>query len=84
MKYSYILHTPEKNIKIADADLTIGEKQISLPPYTVTVKTEKAGGYLLTNVIVQTENEADVYLSLMGEGDAEFYSFQAPCREIRG
>ena len=61
MKYSYILHTPEKNIKIADADFAIGEKQIPLAPYTVTVKTEEKGGYLLTNVTVRTEKEADVY-----------------------
>ena len=83
MKYSYILHTPEKNIKIANADLTIGEKQFCLDAYTVTVKTEKAGGYLLTNVTVQAENEADVYLSLMGEGEAELYSFAGLCKDER-
>ena len=83
MKYSYILHTPEKNIKIADADLAIGEKLFSLDAYTATVKTEDVGGYLLTNVTVQAEKEADVYLSLMGEGEAELYSFAGLCKDER-
>ena len=72
MTYSYILHTPEKNIKIADVCpfCEAGERVIDLPPYAVKVSATKKNGYQLLELTVSAKQEADVYLSLMGEGEA--------------
>ncbi len=85
MNYSYILHTPEKNIKITEALplFEVGEKKIALAPYSAEISTKDKNGYTVVEVTVSAENDADVYLSLMGEGDAEFYSFAGLCKNER-
>ena len=85
MTYSYILHTPEKNIKIADVCpfCEDGERVIDLPPYAVKVSATKKNGYQLLELTVSAKQEADVYLSLMGEGEAELYSFAGLCKDER-
>ncbi len=85
MQYSYILHTPEKNIKIAEALplFEVGEKKIEISPYSVEISAKAKNGYTVVEVTVSAENDADVYLSLAGEGNAEFYSFAGLCKNER-
>ena len=86
MKYSYILHTPEKNIVIMDqvnpfepADT----KNLVIAPYSVQITSQEKGGCCLTEITVSSDTEEKVYLSVYGEGDAEFYSFAKYCEDER-
>ena len=79
MNYSYILHTPEKLIKI-DENIALfeekGEKTYDIAPFSVSKKVTENGIYRIIELTVSSENDAEVYLSLMGEGEAKFFSFQ--------
>ena len=79
MNYSYILHTPEKLIKI-DENIALfeekGEKTYDIAPFSVYKKVSENGIYRIIELTVSSENDAEVYLSLMGEGEAKFFSFQ--------
>ena len=79
MNYSYILHTPEKLIKI-DENIALfeekGEKTYDIAPFSVSEKVTENGIYRIIELTVSSENDAEVYLSLMGEGEAKFFSFQ--------
>ena len=79
MNYSYILHTPEKLIKI-DENIALfeekGGKIYDIAPFSVSKKVTENGIYRIIELTVSSENDAEVYLSLMGEGEAKFFSFQ--------
>ena len=86
MNYSYILHTPENALTISEnVDIfhEIGEKVISLEPYTVRIVGQEKGSYRLIELTVSSDEEKQVYLSLGGEGDAKLFSFQGPCKDER-
>ena len=86
MNYSYILHTPENALTISEnVDIfhEIGEKVISLEPYTVRIVGQEKGPYRLIELTVSSDEEKQVYLSLGGEGDAKLFSFQGPCKDER-
>ena len=79
MNFSYILHTPEKNVvfeenaKIFEEN---GEKVYEIAPFSILKKVTENGIYRIFEFTVSSENEAQAYVSLRGEGEAEFYSFQ--------
>ena len=57
MKYSYILHTPEGNITVAEQvnPFEAAEpKTISLAPYDVQISSQEKGGCILTEIIVHS------------------------------
>jgi hypothetical protein len=64
MKYSYILHTPEGNISIAEQvnPFAPETKEIVLAPYTVQISGQEKGGCCLTEITISAEKEAQVYL----------------------
>ena len=68
MNYSYILHTPEKLIKI-DENIALfeekGENNYDIAPFSVYKKVSENGIYRIIELTVSSENEAEVYLSLM-------------------
>lgn len=81
MKYSYILHTPNGNITIAnDINLfSTFSQEIKIDSYIFKMENKEKKGCFLTEITVFSEGEAEGYLSVYGEGDAEFYSFDKPC-----
>ena len=82
MNYSYILHTPEKNLTITqniDIFSESSEKTIVCGPYTVRTTCEEKGIYRLIEITVSSDEEKSVYLSLCGEGDHTLFSFNGPC-----
>ena len=85
MKYSYILHTPEQQMMIADAEIfdAPAAKKIEKDVFSFDLTSEVKNGYRITEITVSSETDKDVYLSVMGEGDAKFYSFGGPCFDER-
>ena len=82
MNYSYILHTPEKNLTITqniDIFSEASEKTIVCGPYTLHTACAEKGIYRLIEITVSSKEERSVYLSLCGEGDRTFFSFNGPC-----
>ena len=83
MKYSYVIHTPEEKI-LFDADVFATQGDIfTKGDYTLNVSATQKRGYKILEVSVFSNKEAQVYLSLMGEGDAKLYSFNGPCDKER-
>ena len=80
MKYSYVLHTPEKDIDIGDLNT---EKKIEISPFCVSVNCMQKDKYELIELTVSSETEKEVYFSLMGEGDAVLYSYNGICENER-
>ena len=86
MKYSYILHTPENQLVVADAVNPfepVTEKNIEKEGFTFTFHHTFKNGYCITEVTVSSDSEKEVYFSLHGEGDAKLYSFGGPCFDER-
>jgi hypothetical protein len=86
MKYSYILHTPTGNKVIADNvnPFEVSEaKEILIPPYSVKITNQEKGGCCLTEITVSSDTEAEVYVSVYGEGEADLYSFAKLCEDER-
>lgn len=82
MKYSYILHTPENNITIfqnVDVFSESGEKTVMCGPYCVHISGKEKASYRLIEITVTADEEKQVYLSLCGEGNSQFFSFKGPC-----
>ena len=81
MKYSYILHTPNGNIIIAEDvnPFLTGLQELTIAPYTFKMESVEKNDCYLTEITVVSEVDTKVYLSVYGEGDAEFYSFDKPC-----
>lgn len=83
MKYSYVIHTPEENIAF-DADVFGTNGDIfTKGNYTLNISVSKKRGYKVFEVSVFANKEAEVYLSLYGEGEAELYSFNGVCDKER-
>ncbi|MBQ8497405.1 MAG: hypothetical protein IJ489_08145 [Clostridia bacterium] len=80
MKYGFVLHTPEKNISVCSLE---EQKTVKISPFFVHTECSEQGKYKIFEITVSSDEEKDVYLSLMGEGDAEFYSFNGLCTEER-
>ena len=81
MKYAYILHTPNGNIVIADSvnPFIRSSQEIKIAPYTFRITSVEKNDCFLTEITVSSETDAKVYLSVYGEGEAGFYSFDKPC-----
>ena len=80
MKYGFVLHTPEKNISVCSLET---QKTVMISPFFVHTECSEQGKYKIYEITVSSEEEKEIYLSLMGEGDAEFYSFGGLCTEKR-
>lgn len=78
MKYEFVLHTPDN-----DFFFDACSSDIRLSDFRVSCKRYEKEKYEQIEITVSSEKEKDVYLSLMGEGDASFYSFHGVCREER-
>jgi len=86
MKYSYILHTKEKNFLIdecADIFAQKGEKTIVSDLYEFHIGCEEKGIYKIIEITVSAKEESSVYISLCGKGECKFYSFKGPCFDER-
>ncbi len=86
MRYSYILHTPEGNIAIAEnvnPFVAAEAQKIVIAPYFFQITSQEKNGGCLTEITVSSENEAEVYLSVYGEGEADLYSFAKLCEVER-
>ncbi len=82
MKYSYILHTPEKNFTISqnvDVFSETGEKTVICGPYRIDICGKEKASYRLIEITVTSDEEKKVYLSLCGEGNSQFFSFKGHC-----
>lgn len=86
MKYSYIIHTPSGNITAAEQvnPFEAGEAEfITVAPFDVQITSQEKGGCCLTEVTVSADTSQQVYVSVYGEGDAEYYSFAKLCEDER-
>ena len=86
MNYSYILHTPEKNVVISqnvDVFSEIGQKTVICGPYSVHISGEEKGFYRLIEITVSSVDDDQVYLSLCGEGECQQFSFKGVCKDER-
>ena len=86
MKYSYVLHTPNDDLTILqDIDMfsDMKENKIVSAPYTFHMTCEEKGIYRIYEITVSSDEEKEVYLSLCGEGENQFFSFQGPCKDER-
>ena len=86
MKYSYVLHTPHNDLTvIQDVDMFSYTKETTVvsDPYTFHISCEEKGGYRIFEITVSSDEEKEVYLSLCGEGENQFFSFQGPCKDER-
>ncbi|MBQ8497404.1 MAG: hypothetical protein IJ489_08140 [Clostridia bacterium] len=78
MNYSYIIHTPERNITVmenVDPFVKSGDMTVEKDGFTFRVTSEIKNGYTVTEITVSSEDEKEAYLSLYGEGDADLVSF---------
>ena len=80
MKYTLVIHTPEKNISV---DMLPKQKTVSISPFFVHEERIQKGKYEIVEVTLSSPTAQNVYLSLKGEGEADFYSFNGMCREER-
>ena len=86
MNYSYILHTPEKTVTLAenvDVFSDSDKKVIECGHYNIRVDSKEKASYRLLEITVSSKEEDRVYLSLCGEGDGQMFSFQGPCKDER-
>ena len=86
MKYSYILHTPNGNIAVADnVDPFVAKEpqSICIAPYTIQITNKEKSGCCLTEISVSADTKEQVYISVYGEGEAELYSFAKLCEDER-
>ncbi len=86
MNYSYILHTPEGERIIAEdinPFLAAADEKVTVEPFHIQITNQMKNGYCLTEITVSSEAEAQAYVSVLGEGEAEFYSFTGLCEVER-
>ncbi len=81
MKYTFVLHE-SNGVEHRLGDLSATELA-PVSPYSLSLNRKKKEKYEVIELTVSSEREAHVYLSLMGEGDAAFSSFNGVCREER-
>ncbi len=56
---------------------------VTVSPFSVQMKRSKKEKYEIFEIIASSQTEQALYLSLMGEGKAELYSFNGICEEER-
>ena len=80
MKYEFVLHTPYQTIPIG----SYGElKDTVISEFQIQTKRSQKGKYEWIEITVSSDEDREVYLSLAGEGDAMFYSFNGVCKDER-
>ncbi len=78
MQYSYILHTPEKNLTLAEAvDVLCAPAQASYvaQDFLCRVTAQEKNAYRIIEMTVSAKTDAEVYLSIQGKGEGDIYSF---------
>ena len=80
MNYGFVLHTPNENVFVGSYESLETTEISGLHIQTKRTQKEK---YELIEIEVSSKEERDVYLSLMGEGDATFFSFNGACADER-
>ncbi len=83
MKYSYILHTPNEEFAFEADVFAENGTLIKQGEFTISISAREKRSYKVIEISVFTEEERKVYLSLCGEGKADFYSFNGPCADER-
>ena len=85
MNYSYILHTPEKNIVITDRVNPFEEIGMTVEKegFSVSFTSEMKNGYRLVEAKVSSAEEKEIYFSFAGNGDAKLFSFGGPVMNER-
>lgn len=81
MKYGLVLHTPEHTISF---DMySSKQKTVNLSPFFAHVSYKKESIYEIYDITISSETKQKIYVSLTGEGDADFYSFHGLCKKER-
>ena len=80
MKYEIVIHTPEKNIPVCAYE---NPENSIVSGFEIQAKRSRIGKYEWVEMTVSSKEEREVYLSLAGEGDAKFASFNGICRDER-
>ena len=80
MKYEFVLHTPAKNISVCAYE-DLANQTIS--GFEIQTKRSQIGKYKLIEMTVSSKEEREVYLSLVGEGEAKLASFNGICKDER-
>ena len=83
MKYFYVLHTPVENYSFSADIFAETEKIFSFGGFTLKAEKNVKNGYGIFELTVSSRENAEVYLSLCGEGGEKFYSFEGKCAEER-
>ena len=83
MKYFYVLHTPVEN-HFFPAEVFPGrESSYVHGGFTLKTQITHKNGYDIFEATVSSRDDAEVYLSLCGEGGEKFFSFESECRRER-
>ncbi|MBQ9746000.1 MAG: hypothetical protein IJW21_04190 [Clostridia bacterium] len=83
MKYYYVIHTPVEIFRFP-ADVFAAENaRFEEGGFTLEAGVTRKNGYNVFELTVSAKDEREVYLSLCGEGEGDFYSFEGGCREER-
>ncbi|MBP3555359.1 MAG: hypothetical protein J6K63_06915 [Clostridia bacterium] len=80
MKYSLVIHTSEGTIF---SSLLRDEGMVTCFPFSLRIKRTQKEKYELFEITVSSRMKQEIYLSLMGEGKADFYSFNGICKKER-
>ena len=80
MNYGFVLHTPNENVFVGSYESLEATEFSGFHIQTKRTQKEK---YELIEIEVSSNEERDVYLSLMGEGDATIFSFNGACADER-
>ena len=80
MNYGFVLHTPNEKFFVGAYE-SLENTEIS--GFYIQAKRTRKEKYELIEIEVSSREEREAYLSLMGEGDATFYSFNGACKDER-
>ena len=80
MNYGFVLHTPNENVFVGSYESL---ETTEFSGFHIQTKRTQKEKYELIEIEVSSKEERDVYLSLMGEGDATFFSFNGACADER-
>ena len=59
------------------------QKTVNLSPFFAHISYKKESVYEIYDITVSSETKQKVYVSLTGESDADFYSFNGLCKKER-
>ena len=80
MKYSFVLHTPNGNLSVGAYESL---ENTVISDFRIQTKRTQKEKYELIEIEVSSKEEREVYISLSGEGEATFYSFNGACADER-